>query len=99
MIMKIYLVFIKYKGDDPEIEIHTDLGSAIAETRNRLYNQSNQKSRIREFEVTEIPYLGINLAESMMAWIEPRDVFVPEPEPTFATSSVPVYSMQIPFDK
>ena len=94
MIMKIYLVFMKYKDDDPVVSINVEMTSAIDEARNKIFNQSEHKRKIREFEVTNFPYFAVNLAEGMMAWVEEKEIVAPEP--VFATSSVPVYSMRMP---
>ena len=91
--MNIYLVFVKYNNDDPSVDIHTDMSLAIDEARNKLYNQSNMKSAIREFEVVNCSYFGINLGESMMAWVEEREI---APKLELHTSSATVYSMDQP---
>lgn len=94
MIMKIYLVFMKYRDDDPVISVNVEMTSAIDEARNRIFNQSEHKRKIREFEVANFPYFAVNLSEGLMSWVEEKEI-VP-PQPVFTTSSVPLYSMRIP---
>lgn len=90
MTMKIYLIFVKYKRSDPTVDVSIEKIDAINEARNKLYNQSNIKSGIREFE--NALYFGVNLAEGIMAWVEEREILV---KSVFTTSSVPIYSMEL----
>ena len=85
---------MKYKDDDPVVSINVDMTSAMDEARNRIFNQSEHKRKIREFEVLNYPYFAVNLAEGMMAWVEEKEIMTPEP--ILVTSSHPVYSMHIP---
>lgn len=90
--MKIYLLFVKYKNDDPSVTVHVDKIEAIDEAKKEIFNRSDMKSNIKEFDVPTFVYLGINLGEGLMAWVEEKEI---NPRPVFTTSAAS-YRLDIP---